>query len=42
MLLLIELRGRQRVEPWEAVGGIFAIAFNLYGTVVFRLINLGA
>ena len=41
MLLLIELRGRERLEPWETGVGIFAIAFNLYGTVAFHLIDLG-
>ena len=41
MLLLIELRGRDRLATWEKLIGIFAIAFNLYGTVVFHLIDLG-
>ena len=41
MLLLIELRGRARVAPWERAIGVFAIAFNLYGTVVFHLIDMG-
>ena len=41
MLLLIELRGRERLAPWEVAIGIFAIAFNLYGTAVFHMINLG-
>ncbi len=42
MLLLAELRGRDRLAPWETGVGIFAIAFNLYGTVVFHLIDMGA
>ena len=41
MMLLFELRGSDRLEPWEAACGIFAIAFNLYGTVVFHMIDLG-
>lgn len=41
MLLLIELRGRDRLVPWEVAVGVFAIAFNLYGTVVFHLIDMG-
>ncbi len=41
MLLLVELRGRDRVMPWEIVAGLVAVAFNLYGTVVFRMINMG-
>ncbi len=42
MLLLVELRGRDRLAPWEVGAGIFAIAFNLYGTMVFHLIDMGA
>lgn len=41
MLLLIELRGRDRVTAWERAIGLFAIAFNLYGTAVFHLIDKG-
>ena len=39
MLLLIELRGRDRVQAWERAVGVFAIAFNLYGTLVFHLMD---
>ena len=42
MLLLIQLRGRDRLEGWEAAVGVFAVAFNLYGTAVFHLMDMGA
>ena len=41
MMLLVELRGRRRTAPWEAAIGLFAIAFNLYGTVVFHMMDMG-
>ena len=41
MLFLIQLRGRDRLTSWEIVCGIFAVAFNLYGAVVFRMIDMG-
>lgn len=39
MLLLFELRGRQKRRNWETAIGSFAIAFNLYGAIVFYLID---
>ena len=41
MLLLFELRGRRRREGWETAIGSFAIAFNIYGAIVFHLIDQG-
>lgn len=41
MLLLIQLRGRDRLTAWEGAIGAFAIAFNVYGTVVFHMIEAG-
>ena len=40
MMLLFELRGRERRTPWETALGTFAIAFNLYGAIVFHLTDL--
>lgn len=40
MLLLFELRGRSSRTGWETAIGIFAIAFNLYGAIVFHLMDL--
>lgn len=41
MLMLLELRGRKRRRSWETAIGSFAIAFNVYGTLVFYLIDQG-
>lgn len=41
MLLLFELRGSRRREGWETAIGSFAIAFNIYGAIVFHLIDQG-
>ena len=40
VMLYFELRHRKRTAWWEYLIGSFAIAFTLYGTVVFRLIDL--
>ena len=40
MLLLFELRGRTRRAHWETAVGIFAIAFNIYGAILFHLTDL--
>ncbi len=37
MVYLLQLRGRERLARWEVPIGIFAIAFNLYGTIVFHM-----
>ena len=41
MLLLFELRGRKKQRFWENLIGSFAIAFNVYGAIVFYLIDAG-
>ena len=41
MLLLFELRGQKDTPAWEAAIGIFAIAFNIVGTIAFRLMDMG-
>lgn len=41
MILLFELRGRRKNAPWEIFTGIFAVAFNIYGALVFHLIDAG-
>lgn len=41
MMLLFQLRGRKRRRNWETAIGSLAIAFNLYGTIVFYLIDQG-
>jgi len=41
MLMLFELRGRKKQRCWENLIGSFAIAFNLYGAIVFYLIDAG-
>lgn len=41
MMLLFELRGRRKNARWETALGIFAMAFNLYGAIVFHLIDAG-
>jgi len=35
MLMLFELRGRKKQRGWETAIGTFAIAFNIYGAIVF-------
>ena len=44
MMLLVQLRRRegQTLRAWEKAIAIFAIAFNLYGTIVFRMMDMGA
>ncbi len=44
MMLLFEVRGieRRKNAHWETFIGTFAIAFNLYGAIVFHLIDKGA
>ncbi len=41
MMLLFQLRGRKARRNWETAIGSFAIAFNLYGAIVFYLIDQG-
>lgn len=41
MMLLFQLRGRKYRRNWETAIGSFAIAFNLYGAIVFYLIDQG-
>lgn len=41
MMMLFQLRGRKRRRAWESLIGSFAIAFNLYGAIVFYLIDQG-
>ena len=42
MMLLFELQdGRKHNAPWENAAGVFAIAFNIYGSLVFHLIDMG-
>ena len=41
MMLLFQLRGRKYRRSWETAVGSFAIAFNLYGAIVFHLIDQG-
>jgi hypothetical protein len=41
MMMLFQLRGRKRRMHWETAIGSFAIAFNLYGAIVFYLIDQG-
>lgn len=41
MMLLFELRGRKKRRGWETLIGIFAMAFNVYGAIVFYLIDQG-
>ena len=41
MLMLLQLRGRKRRRSWESLIGSFAIAFNIYGGLVFYLIDQG-
>ena len=40
MMLLLELRGRKTRARWETALGTFAIAFNIYGAIVFHLMDL--
>lgn len=40
MMLLFQLRGRTKRAHWETAIGIVAIAFNLYGAIVFHLMDL--
>ena len=41
MMMLFQLRGRKYRRSWETAVGSFAIAFNLYGAIVFYLIDQG-
>ena len=41
MLLLLQLRGRKLRRIWETLIGSFAIAFNIYGGIVFYLLYQG-
>ena len=40
MMMLLELRGRKSHARWETALGTFAIAFNIYGAIVFHLMDL--
>ena len=40
VMLLFQLRHRERVSWWEYAIGGFAIAFTLYGVYIFRLIDM--
>ena len=40
MLMLFELRGRAKRAHWETAAGLFAIAFNIYGAILFHLTDL--
>ena len=40
MMLLFERRGRTRRAHWESAVGLFAIAFNVYGAILFHLGDL--
>lgn len=41
MMMLFQLRGRKCRRNWETAVGSFAMAFNLYGAIVFYLIAQG-
>ena len=41
MLMLFEVRSRRKRANWETAIGSFAIAFNIYGAIVFHLIDQG-
>lgn len=41
MMLLFQLRGRKRLTHWETVIGSAAIAFNIYGALMFHLLDQG-
>lgn len=41
MMLLFQLRGRKKRQSWETAIGSFAIALNLYGAIVFYLVDQG-
>ena len=40
MLMLFQLRGRAKRAHWETAVGLFAIAFNIYGAILFHLTDL--
>ena len=40
MLMLFQLRGRTKRAHWETAVGLFAIAFNIYGAILFHLTDL--